>query len=93
MHQPLLGCVTLGYSLSLSELPLHVSRLPRVSELFGREAFGCSPREMAGFGQGWNWGAGRTGFREAWAQVAKGEVPFPLLPPGMNFTFFSKDWI
>lgn len=93
MRQPLFGCVALGYSLSFSYPARHISRFPGMSFL-ERVVFGCSLSELAEFGQGWNWGAGTTGLKEAQGQVAvEGEAPFLLLTLGMNFMFFSKDLI
>lgn len=72
--------------------PLQVSRLPEVS-FSGRKNFGYSPSELAGFGQGWNWGSGITGLKEAQRQVAEDEAPFLLLTLGRNLTVFSNDLI
>lgn len=67
MHQPLLGCVTLGHSLSLSESPLHVSRLPRVSSLGGKLLDVAPGRWQdlgrAGTGEQEEQGSGRRGHR------------------------------
>lgn len=71
---------------------LPFTRLPEVS-FSGRGAFGYSPSELAGFGQGWNWSSGITGLKEAQGQVAEGEAPFLLLTLGLILTFLSNDLI
>lgn len=57
------------------------------------EAFGCSPNELAKFGQCWNWGAGRIGLKEAQGQTGSrrgGIFFFFFADSGNEFYIFQQ---